>query len=141
MTYSHKSSKSIAFLKGEAISKIISGKEMSDEEIFEKARKGDKSILKLPKKLFNIKDKFGSTPIHWLTRRGVKEVLNLPKELLMIQDNDGSTPIHYLAREGVKEILDLDKKFLIAKDNGGYTPIYYLAWTRVDIPDAYKQYI
>jgi len=94
MIYSYNGSRIVASSKAEAIHKIISGKEMSDEEIFARARRGDKSILKLPKERLIIKDEYGWTPIHWLARRGVKEVLKLDKGLLMIKDNDGCTPVH-----------------------------------------------
>jgi hypothetical protein len=49
MIYSYRGSRVIASSKEEAIKKIIADKQISDEEIFEKARKGDKSILKLPR--------------------------------------------------------------------------------------------
>jgi ankyrin repeat protein len=106
--------------------------DLSDKEIFERAARGDKSILKLPKEklmikntILNIKNN-GWTPIHYFAIGGDKEILKLDKSLLRIQDNEGATPIHYLAISGVKEILKLDKSLLRIKDNDGYTPIHYL---------------
>ena len=115
--------------------------DLSDEEIFERAERGDKSILKLPKEKLMIKDNNGETPIHALARRGVKEVLKLDKSLLSIQDNDGWTPIHILANKGVKEILKLDKSLLRIKNKAGNTPIHWLASRGVEIPEELKQYI
>ena len=106
--------------------------DLSDEEIFERAERGDKSILKLPKEKLMIKDKWGETPIHYLAVGGDKEILNIDKSLLMIKDNDGETPIHYLAFNGVKEILKLDKSLLMIKDNDGYTPTHYLPRTGIE---------
>jgi len=84
---------------------------MINEKIFEKANKGDKSILKLP------------------------------KERLMIKNNAGWTPVHYLAMDGVKEILDLDKELLTIKDKYGCTPVHYLAINGIKIPEEYKELI
>ena len=74
---------------------------MTNEEIFEAAKKGDKSILKLPKELLHIQNEYGETPIHLLADKGVKEILKLDKSLLMIKNNDGETPIHWLALKGI----------------------------------------
>lgn len=59
MIYSYKGSRIVASTRKEAIHKIISGKEMSDDEIFEKAKRGDKSILKLPKDKLMIQGDYG----------------------------------------------------------------------------------
>ena len=75
---------------------------MTNEEIFEAAREGDKSILKLPKEKLMIYDNIRETPIHWLARNGVKEILEVDKSLLMIKNNSGNTPIHLLATNGVE---------------------------------------
>jgi len=125
--FSYNGKRIIASSKEEAIKKIIADKQMSDEEIFEKAKNGDKSILELPEDRLKIKDKYGWTPIHLLAMKEVKEILKLPKELLMIKNNDGWTPIHYLAIAGVKEILKLPKSILMIQNNDGWTPIHYLA--------------
>jgi len=101
--------------------------ELNDEEIFERAKKADRSIINLSKELLSIKDKYGNTPIHYLAEKGVKEVLKLPKELLMIKNNDGNTPIHYLAVRGIKEVLTLDKELLMIPNMFGSTPIHWLA--------------
>ena len=71
--------------------------DLSDEEIFEAARKGDKSILKLPKEKLMIKDIKGDTPIHYLAFNEVKEILKLDKSLLRIKNRYGWTPVHYVA--------------------------------------------
>ena len=113
----------------------------SNEKIFEAAKRGDKSILKLPKEKLIIKDKYGWIPLHWLAFNKVKEILSLDKSLLKIMDDDGETPIHYLADKGVKEILKLDKSLLIIKNNNGDTPIHWLARRGVEIPEELKQYI
>ena len=105
--------------------------DLSDEEIFERAERGDKSILKLPKEKLMIKNN-GWTPIHWLAIDKVKEILSLDKSLLKIMDDDGETPIHYLANKEVKEILKLDKSLLRIKNNDGYTPIHYLVRTGIE---------
>lgn len=76
--------------------------DLSDEEIFERAERGDKSILKLPKEKLMIKNN-GWTPIHYLAIGGDKEILKLDKSLLRIKNNDGYTPIHYLVRTGIEK--------------------------------------
>ena len=101
--------------------------ELNKEEIFEKAEKGDISILKVDKSLLMIKDIWGWTPIHRLAIMGVKEILTLDKSLLRIKNKCGNTPIHFLADKGIKEILKLDKSLLSIKNNDGYTPIHFLA--------------
>ena len=109
--------------------------------VFERAKKGDKSILKLPKELLMIKDKYGWTPIHWLARNGVKEVLDLDNELLIIQDTDGWIPIHWLAKRGVKEVLNLPKELLMIQNIDGCTPVHYLAKRGIEIPEELKHLI
>ena len=103
MLYNYKGTKIEASSKEEAIVKIISEKELSNEEIFKKAKRGAKSILKLPKEKLTIKDNDGWTPIHYLADKGVKEILKLDKSLLRIKNNDGYTPIHYLVRTGIEK--------------------------------------
>ena len=102
MLYNYKGTKIEASSKVEAIDKIIAGKDLSDEEIFERAERGDKSILKLPKEKLMIKNN-GWTPIHYLAIGGDKEILKLDKSLLRIKNNDGYTPIHYLVRTGIEK--------------------------------------
>ena len=114
----------------------------TNKEIFERAKKGDKSILTLPKEKLMIKNEWGETPLHWLAARGVKEILEVDKSLLMIQDNEwGNTPIHYLASNGVKEILRVDKELLMIQNNNGWTPIHCLADNEIEIPEELKRYI
>lgn len=50
---------------------------ISCEEMFNKAKNGDKSILTLPKEKLMIRDNDGWTPIYWLAIRGVE----IPEEL------------------------------------------------------------
>ena len=116
---------------------------MTNEEIFEAAKKGDKSILKLPKEKLMIKnaDGWNNTPIHWLAHNEVKEILKLDKDLLMIQDKYGRTPIHEMASVGVKEILKLSLDMLTILNKDGWTPVHYLADNKVEIPEELKQYI
>ena len=103
MLYNYKGTKIEASSKVEAIDKIIAGKELSDKEIFEAAKKGDKSILSLPKEKLMIKNNKGWTPVHILAFNKVKEILKLDKSLLRIKDNAGWTPIHYLVRTGIEK--------------------------------------
>ena len=77
--------------------------DLSNKEIFEKAKKGDKSILSLPKEKLMIKNKSGNTPIHYLAEKRVKEILELDKSLLRIKNKAGNTPIHYLVRTGIEK--------------------------------------
>ena len=70
--------------------------DLSDEEIFERAERGDMSILKLPKEKLMIKNNKGWTPVHILAFNKVKEILKLDKSLLRIKDNAGWTPFHIM---------------------------------------------
>lgn len=126
---------------------------LSDKELFERAYKGDISILddsnvakirdewgytplhflakagkieilKHPD-VARVKSKWGNTPLHLLARKGRIEVLKHP-DVAKVKNNDGDTPLHWLAREGVIEVL---KHPLIAKIKNKYgrTPLHLLA--------------
>ena len=92
---------------------------MTDNEIRNRAKKGDPSILSDPG-VSKLKDFNGDTPLHWLAYGGVKEVLKHP-DVSKVKNKYGETPLHELANRGVKEVWshpDFDK----VKDNYGETP-------------------
>jgi hypothetical protein len=146
MKFKYKDQIVIASSKDDAIKIISNSKtvlnETEQDDIFNRAINGDKSILKLPKEALMIKDKrFGNTPVHDLAWAGVKEILKLPKELLMIQNKHGQTPIHRLALDRVKEILNLSKELLSIKNVWGKTPITILSDRGIEIPEKFMDLI
>jgi hypothetical protein len=146
MKFKYKNQIITASSKDEAIKSISNSKttldENAQEDIFNRAINGDKSILKLPKEELMVKDKrFGNTPVHYLAWAGILEVLKLPKELLMIKNKNGQTPIHRLAGEKVKEILGLSKELLSIKNVWGKTPITILSDKGIKIPEKFKDLI
>lgn len=137
--YSYKGKIVIASSKIEAIKKIKLSK-LDKDYIFKKAMDGDKSILKLPKESWMIKDEWGNTPIHWLARKKVRDILKLPKELLIIKNKYGRTPVHMLADRGVKEILKLPKEILLIKNEIGNNSIHKLTeWYVKEILDLPRE--
>ena len=78
-------------------------KELTDEQLFKKAEKGDISILFNPRSS-EIKDYGGKTPLHYLAIEGKIEVLS-HQSITKIKDNNGWTPLGYFL-----EIRDLKKK-------------------------------
>ena len=74
----------------------------SNEVIFKKAKKDDKSMLNTLKKLLMTKDEHGRTPLHDLGDHNVKEILKLPKYMLTIKDKYGNTPIHQVDDDGLR---------------------------------------
>jgi len=144
MKFKYKDQIVTASSKVEAI-KILSAKELTDEEkndIFKRARKGDKSILKLPKESLLIKDKDGWNPVHYLAKEGVIDILDLPKSILMSTTNKQATPIHWLAdttkKEVIAKICGLPVELLSMRDIDGETPVHWLAWYGVDKKWIYK---
>ena len=85
--------------------------------------KGIDRILKLPKKILLIKNKYGQSVVHRLAAIKVKEILGLDEELLKVRDNYLSTPVHYLAAEGIKEINNLPPSILSMRNKNGQTPL------------------
>ena len=47
---------------------------LSDQDIWEKAFQGDKSILNDPR-ISKLRDKSGDTPLHYLAQKKVKEII------------------------------------------------------------------
>lgn len=89
------------------------------------------------KRLFNIKDNWGATPLHYLFWAGntnnVKWLLNNCSDLPNKKDRYGRTPIHFLGLSGNLGSLDLSKtkfpKELYKKDASNTTPIHYCGWS------------
>ena len=77
---------------------------MTKDELWAKAKKGNRSILSDPR-VSTLRDGDGWTPLHELARRGAKEVLKHP-DAGTLKNQDGNTPLHFLAYRGVKEVLD-----------------------------------
>ena len=93
--------------------------QLTDKQIWAKAKSGDSSILSDPR-VSTLKNEYGETPLHYLAHKGVKEILKHP-DVSKVKDEDGWTPLHKLASRGVKEAWshpDFDK----IKNNRGKTP-------------------
>jgi len=126
-----------------------------EKDILNKAKKGDKLILKIEglafikdvthdntplhylaqKKIIQIlkhpmvakvKNQFGETPLHWLAEAGIKQILK-HKQVGRVQDSFGDTPLHKLADQGVKEVLK-HKDIVEIKNINGECPLHVLAW-------------
>jgi len=154
MKFKYKDQIITASSKVEAIKIISNSKttldETAQEDIFNRARDGDKSILKLPKEDLMIKDSDWWTPIHFLAWEGVKEILKLHKELLMVKNKYGNTPVHSFAHafelgnisvSDIEEILKLPRDILRIKNDKGETPITILSDKGIEIPEKFKDLI
>ena len=123
MKFKYKDQIVTASSKSEAIRQIT-------EDVFNRAEKGDLSILKLTNDVLSIKNKDGNTIIHLLaiyfSINAGKEIVKLPKELLLIKNKYGNNPIHLLAMNSSKEILKLPKELLSIKNKKGQTPVEIL---------------
>ena len=108
---------------------------MTKAEMFEKARKGDVSILSDPR-VAKIRDDCGDTPLHLLAKKGKIAILSHPMvSKVTNQGNLGWTPLHLLALEGKKSILKHSdvRKF---KDDCGDTP-FVLLKRRLELKEAF----
>jgi len=92
---------------------------MNKEELFQKARVGDVSILTHPD-VSVIKDTYGNTPIHILAYKGKVEVLT-HKDASISKDIGGDTILHILAIYKKKEIFD-HKDVNVVINNDDFTP-------------------
>lgn len=140
MKFKYKDQIVTASSKDEAIKKIKLS-ELSDKEkkdIFRRAKRGDKSILKLPNKFLTMKEnnRFEWNPVHYLAQNHVVEILDLPKSILMSTESRKETPVHRLAdtvkKEVIKKLLELPVGLLTMQDKDGETPVHWLAWYRVN---------
>ena len=99
---------------------MVNEKELTDRQIWHKAKSGDPSILSDPR-VSTLKDENDNTILHYLASRGVKEVLKHP-DVSKVRDEFGWTPLHLLVSwSGPKEAWfhpDFDK----VKDGKGRTP-------------------
>jgi len=97
---------------------------LDEDIIFEKAKKGDISILSEPG-IEKMIDGEGRTPLHYLGKKGKMEILK-KSATFTAKDKDGRVPLHELAIQGVDAILKYPKVGEI-QDNTGKTPLIYLA--------------
>lgn len=103
---------------------------MNLKEVFERAKKGDVSILKLnPEILSSSYGKDLETPLHELAMLGKTQILNIPKKYLFKKDISERTPLHYLAmsKESDSVMLKFPKESFDMQDEDGKTPLHYLA--------------
>ncbi|CAH2210631.1 jg7807 [Pararge aegeria aegeria] len=79
----------------------------------------------------NVKDRSGSTPLHYATLSNHVEVVDAllaEGASVHVKDGNGSTPLHYAAKNGYLEIVDalLDRGAdVYEKDSLQKTPLYY----------------
>lgn len=97
-----------------------------DDELFERAEKGDTSILSDPRvaiaeRIYGVK----MTPLHVLAKKGFTDVLAHP-DCAKVCDRYDQTPLHYLARIGCTEVLR-HPDVASVRDNEGQTPLPRLA--------------
>jgi len=98
---------------------------ISDEELWNLARLGDKSILN-DERVSSIRDDDGSTPLHYLAQRRVKEVID-HKDVDKVRDKYNMTPLDWLYNDifvlcyGLKD--KLTKNEYIIKDKELYEKI------------------
>ena len=93
--------------------------QLTDNQIWDKAHKGDPSILS-DSRIGTLKNNFNWTPLHFLASKGVKEVLK-HSGASKVRDDTGATPLHFLAHRGTKKVWfhpDFDK----VKNKNGETP-------------------
>lgn len=101
-----------------------SSKDGADQDFFNKANRGDKSILS-DAAVTTLKEKSERTALHWLAIRRVVEVLG-KSESFTIGDGEQETAAHLLADQGMVEVLqypDLEKN----RGFDGWTPLRRLA--------------
>jgi len=97
---------------------------MIKEELFEKAKAGDVSILNDPN-LDKFVNEVNDTPLHYLAISGVVDIINHPS-VAIIKNKLGITPLHYLAMKEKIEVL-FHQSIAIVKDRFGNTPLHYFA--------------
>ena len=68
----------------------MSLEKLTDKQIWNKAYKGDPSILSDPR-VSTLRDKYGRTSLHYLAHKGVKEVWS-HSNFDKVKDKNGETP-------------------------------------------------
>lgn len=114
-----------------------------DVQLFERAKKGDASILnEYTHDILSVK--YGnedSTCLHELAKNGVVAINNLPSKYLTIQDSSGRTPIHYLAlTKSANQWNKFKQASFEIQDEDGKTPLHYLA-EHYDVSSVPSKYL
>ena len=100
-----------------------------EKELFEKAEKGDASIL-YDRNVNKRAEGYGTwTPLHYLADKKVLAILEHP-EVATALDADSNTPLHFLARQEVIEVLNHPMCGYIF-NRVGESPLHTLACSRI----------
>lgn len=101
------------------------------EEIFERAKNGDMTLLSEPD-LETYKNEFGDSPYHVLTNVVTPEFINDNHAFFLnlnknIKNDNGDTPLHFLAYKRKIWIIGYVDSALRLQNNQGLTPLHILA--------------